>query len=268
MSFLNVFLPVLLCSTCIGATDPMASSAAHRDAEHKAQGYDLDKIKALPDEAVITWVLCPGYEMGKDDVIELVKSKELTIEGHFTIAKIYLSPEEKHEDEKHIALCWANDISGESDAKEKSKDDETEMKYFRDCEKLLLEHGKWNGHAFEYTYRWPGDKEKGKSIKVTVDITVKDPSSEAGAFLQGVIDRAKGAHHATPHAAAPHVPAPATQIPSAAQPPIIYNVPPAAVPPVGTVVVQEHAPYYVYPPYWGPGLWIGGGWGHHGWHRR
>ncbi len=264
MKILNLFLFTCFCVFAFAGGDPMQNESAHAEAVKKVESYDLEKLRTLSDEKIITWALCPGYELGKDEIIQLVKNEELTFDGPWTSIKIRLTPEERHEDEKHIALCWANEIDGESDAREKSKNDETEMGYFKSGERLLLEKGHWNGHAFEYTYRWPGDKEKGKSIKITVDITIKDPTSEVGAFLQGVIDRAKNIHHAAKHEKSASVATPAASV---------KQVPPAYGPPVQPVqpiIIEEHrAPYYGYPYWGGPGIWLGGGWGRReGWHGR
>ena len=139
-----------LCASVV-ADDSMSSAAAHKSTEKKIEGYDLEKLRSLPDETIITWALCPGYELGKDEIIQLSKNEELTFDGQWTSVKVYLTKEEKKEDEKHIALLWANDIEGSSLAKEKSHDDKTEMEYFDKGEKLLLEKGHWNGHAFEFT---------------------------------------------------------------------------------------------------------------------
>lgn len=260
MKILNFFTAACLCASAITAADSMSSANAHETTEKKIEGYDLEKLRSLPDETIITWALCPGYELGKDEIVQLVKNEELTFEGSFTSVKIRLTPEERHEDEKHIALLWANDIDGRSLAESKSKNDPTEMGYFDKGEKLLLEKGHWNGHAFEYTYRWPGDLEKNKHIKVTVEITVKDPSSEIGAFLQGVIDRAKNLHHSVQHSP---VPQPTTIVKQVAPPPptVVYSSPPPAAPPV-IIERDPYGPYYGYPPVVG-GIWLGGGWGHH-----
>jgi hypothetical protein len=278
MKVLNFFIALCLCTSLVAST--MSSEPAHRATEEKVEGYDLEKLRSLPDETIITWALCPGYELGKDEIIQLAKNETLTFDGPWTSVKISLTKEEKKEDEKHIAFLWANDIEGEELTKERSKDNQTEMGYFRNGEKLLLEKGKWNGHAFEYTYRWPGDLEKDKHIKVTVDITIKDPSTEIGEFLHNFLNRIKGAHKPGKHhktsSSGPTSPTGSTTSSTPTSPVFAAQQPATIVPPQivyreSPPIVVSPAPYYGYP-YGSPpvvgGLWLGGGWGHPHYHRR
>ena len=255
MKFISLFISGCLCASAV-ASDPMSSAAAHEATEKKVEGYDIEKLKHLPDETIITWELCPKYELGKEEIIQLVNDKELKVEGEWTSGTIKLE-----ENQKHIALLWANDVDGETVAKDRSNNNEKEMGYFRNGEKLLLEKGKWNGHAFEYTYRWPGDLEKATHVKVTVDITVKDASSEIGRFLNSVLDRIKNNHtKKEKHKSAQ---------PSAH--PVFAQQQPAPTPPP-QIIYQQSAPVVIPAPYYGypydspvvGGLWLGGyGHGHH-----
>ncbi len=273
-------MKLLICLLFVGfssyaiADDPMLREEAHEATEKKVEGYDLDKIKSLPDETIINWVLCPGYELGKDEVIKLVNNEDLSYDGEHTSVKIKLTKDQRKEDEKHIALLWANDVEGENLAKEKATDDE--MEFFKDEKKLLLEKGKWKANAFEYTYRWPGDKEKNKSIKVTVDITVKDSSTEIGKFLEEFLNRIKGGNK-NPNKkskSSPNKAAPSSQPSStfAQQQPSTSIVQPGAPPLPPTVIYQQSPPVVYGAPYYGPpvvgGVWIGGGWGHRHHHHH
>lgn len=258
MKILNFFIAMCFCSFAT-ASDPMSSAAAHEATEKKIEGYDIEKVKHLPDETIITWELCPRYELGKEDIIQLVNDKELKVDGEWTSGTIKLV-----ENQKHIALQWANDIDGEAVAKERSSNNEKEMGYFRSNEKMLLEKGKWNGHTFEYTYRWPGDLEKDKHIKVTVDITVKDSSSEIGGFLNSVLERIRNKHANKEK----HKPAAPTHTP-ASSPVFAQQQPATIVQQQPQVIYQQSSPVVVPAPYYGGyygphiGIGIWGGRHHH-----
>lgn len=260
MKYFIFFIAACLYASVM-AGDSMSSASAHEATEKKVEGYDIEKLKHLPDETIITWALCPRYEFSKEDIIQLVNDKELKVEGEWTSGTIKLE-----ENQKHIALLWANDVDGETVAKDRSNNDSTEMGYFKNGEKLLLEKGKWNGHAFEYTYRWPGDVEKDKHIKVNVDITIKDPSSEIGVFLNSILDRIRNNHvKKEKHSSAP-VAAHASSPSVFAQQQPVQNVPPQIIYQQSPVVVSPPAPYYGYPygPPIGIGIWGGyGGYHHH-----
>ncbi len=209
----------------------------------------------MPDETLITWELSPGHRLTKNDIIELVKNKELKGEGEWTSGTIRLK-----DGQKHIALLWGDDIGGEQLAKERSGENAQDMEYFTKGEDLLLEKGRWNGRAFEYTYRWSGAPERGKSLTIIADIVVKDPSSEIGGFLQQFLDRIKKPHQL----AKIHKPLDNTV---SAPPTVIYQSTQPAVAPQSPIIIEERVTPYSYGHYYGSGIVVGGwGWRHH--HRR